>query len=395
MKYDFETLVSRKNSGSSKWTQMYDWNSNAADDVVPLSVADMEFKTPPEIVDGLKEYLDTAILGYTKAYRSYYEAVISWFDRRHGFKIEKDWIVNTPGVINAFYAAINAFTEKGDGVIIFRPIYYPFSVGIENTKRIIVNCPLIETDGYYTIDFDKFEELAKVSKNKAIIFCNPHNPVGRVWTKEEVEKVAEISLRNNLLIISDEIWADFTMPGYKHYTMGLVENGIGDRLILCTASSKTFNLAGLATSNIIVKNKELREKYNEMLIIMRSAAVNSMGLKACEVGYNQSEKWFDELLLVIDKNQKIVKAFFDKNFPEIKARLSEGTYLQWIDFRKLNMSNEELERFMHMDAQFFTDEGYVFGKEGSGFERINLAAPAWVIERELERLGKALKKIYK
>ena len=395
MKYDFETLVSRKGAGSSKWNQMYDWNPSVKDEVVPLSVADMEIKTPPEIVEGLKNYLDTAILGYTKPTRSYYEAVISWFERRNNFKIDKEWIFNTPGVINALYAGIEAFTNKGDGVIIFRPVYYPFSNSIEATGRTIVNCPLLENDGYYTIDYVKFAKLAAESTNKLLIFCNPHNPVGRVWKKEEIEKIAEIAIENNLIVISDEIWSDFVMPDYKYYTMGHIKELLDNNLIICTAPSKTFNLAGLGVSNIIIKNKELRDKYNERLLLMRSATVNVLGLKACEIGYNQSEEWFEQLLSLINKNQRLVKEFFDKNFPKIKVRLIEGTYLQWIDFRYLKMTNEELEEFMHMDAQFFTDEGYIFGSEGSGYERINLAVPTWILERELLRLEKSLVKIYK
>ncbi|MGF6905922.1 MalY/PatB family protein [Fusobacterium sp. PH5-44] len=395
MKYDFETLIPRKGTGSSKWNQMYDWNPDTSDDVVPLSVADMEFRTPPEIVEGLKKYLDNGILGYTKATRPYYEAVISWFARRHNFRIEKEWILNTPGVINAIYAGIKTFTNEGDGVIIFRPVYYPFSNSIEATHRKIVNCPLLEDDGYYTIDYDKFAELAKESKNKLLIFSNPHNPVGRVWKKTEIEKIAKIAIENNLTIISDEIWADFIMPGHEFYTMGHVEELLNNNLIICTAPSKTFNLAGLATSNIIIKNKELRDRYNEVLLMMRSAVVNILGLKACEIGYTESEEWFDQLLSLINKNQILVKNFFDEKFPKIKTRLIEGTYLQWIDFNCLEMTNDELERFMHMDAQFFTDEGYVFGQEGSGYERINLAVPTWVLARELERLEKALVKIYK
>ncbi|WP_022818795.1 MalY/PatB family protein [Fusobacterium russii] len=395
MKYDFTTLESRKNTGAIKWEQMYEWNPNVADDVVPLSVADMELKAVPEIIEGLKKYLDKAILGYTRAYPSFLESVVSWIDRRHNYKIEKEWIVNTPGVVNAFYAAVNAFTEPGDGVIIFRPVYYPFSMAIEKNNRKIVNCSLIETDGYYTIDFDKLEELAKNPENKLIIFSNPHNPVGRVWKEEELKKLGEIAVKNDIIIVADEIWCDIIMPGYKHFMMGRLGGEIENNLILCTAPSKTFNLAGMATSNIIIKNQELRDKYRQTLELMRSASVNILGFKACELAYNYGEEWLSELIELLDKNQKIVKKFFEEKFPKIKARLIEGTYLQWVDFRALNLSNEELEKFMHIDAEFFTDEGYIFGDEGSGYERINLAAPTWVIEEALNRLEISLKKIYK
>ncbi|RVU55711.1 MalY/PatB family protein [Anaerosphaera multitolerans] len=393
MGYDFETLVSRKKQGSEKWDQMYEWNPNVSEDVVPLSVADMEFKNAPEIIEGLKEYLDEVILGYAGPYPEYHEAVISWMKRRHNYDIEKDWIVTTPGVVNAFYAAVNAFTKEDDGVIIFRPVYYPFTNAIYANNRKLVNCPLIKTDGYYTIDFDKFEELARDPKNKLLIFCNPHNPVGRVWTRDELEKVGNICLENDIVLVSDEIWNDLIMPGYKHIMMGSISEEIENITITCTAPSKTFNLAGLATSNIIVKNEEMRSVYLEALAAMRSRMVNILGYKACELAYTKSEKWLDELIPVIDRNQRMVKDFFDERHPEIKAYLSEGTYLQWVDFSGLGLSNEELEEFMHMEAQFFTDEGYIFGEEGNGYERINLAAPTWVIKRELERLDKALVKL--
>lgn len=395
MKYDFTTLESRKNTGSIKWEQMYEWNPNVADNIVPLSVADMELKPVPEVIEGLKKYLDKVILGYTAAYPSFLNSVISWIEKRHKYKVEKEWIVNTPGVVNAFYAAVNAFTNPGDGVIIFRPVYYPFSMAIEKNNRKIVNCPLIETDGYYTIDFEKLENLAKKAENKLIIFCSPHNPIGRVWKKDELKKLGEIAVKNNTIIVSDEIWCDIIIPGYEHFMMGRLGGEIEDNLILCTAPSKTFNLAGMATSNIIIKNKELRDKYSETLQVMRSASINILGYKACELAYTYGEEWLFELIKLIDTNQKIVKKFFDEKFPKIKARLIEGTYLQWIDFRALNLSNEELENFMHMEAEFFTDEGYIFGDEGSGYERINLAAPTWVIEDSLKRLEKALIKIYK
>jgi aminotransferase/cystathionine beta-lyase len=374
---------------------MYGWNPNTKEGVVPLSVADMEFKMMPEVIEGLKKFLDVAILGYTKLPPGFVSAVMSWTERRYGYKIKKEWLVATPGVVNAFYAAVNAFTEPGDGVIVMRPIYYPMSAAIDRNKRTLVNCPLIETDGYYTIDFDKFDELSADPNVKMLIFCSPHNPVGRVWTKEELEKLAAIAVKNNLVVVSDEIHCDLIMPGNKHTVMATIGKDIEDRLITCFAPSKTFNLAGLATSAIIIANDKMRDKYNDTLLTMRSASVNILGYKACEIAYTEGEKWLDELIAVLDANQKLVKKYFEDNFPKLKAPLIEGTYLQWLDFRALGLSDEALEEFMHMDAEFFTDEGYVFGPEGSGFERVNLAAPTEVIKEAIERLGASLKKIYK
>ena len=395
MKYDFVTLLSRKESGSAKWEQMYEWNPNVKEDIVPFSVADMEIKNPPEVISGLKQYLDTTILGYTKASPAFLNSVISWLKRRHNYEVRKEWIVPTPGVVNAFYAAVNAFTKPEEGVIIFRPVYYPFSMAIEKNGRKLINCPLKNENNYYTIDYEKFEEEAKKPENKLLIFCSPHNPVGRVWKKEELEKVAEIAIKNNLIVVADEIWNDLIMPGYKHTVMATISKDLEERLLTCTAPSKTFNLAGLATSSIIIKNKKIREIYIETLQKMRSSTVNILGFKACEIAYNNCEQWLEELIQVLDTNQKIIKNFFDTKFPKIKVNLIEGTYLLWLDFRALGLSNEELENFMHIKAEFFTDEGYIFGNESSGYERINLAAPTWVIEAALKRLEIALKQIYK
>lgn len=395
MKYDFKTLVSRKGTGAAKWEQMYGWNSNVKDGVVPLSVADMELKNPPEVIEGLREFLNHAVLGYAMAYDGFYDAVIAWQKTRHNWDIKKEWIVNTPGVVSAFFAAVRAFTNPGDGVIIFKPVYYPFAMAIEKNERELINCPLINTDGYYTIDYDKFDELAKETKNKLLIFCSPHNPVGRVWKREELEKVAEIAIKNDLIVVSDEIWNDLIMPGYEHTVMAKVNEELNDRLITCTAPSKSFNLAGMATSNIIISNEKLRETFKKAVDVVHGGTINILGYKCCELAYTKCGEWLEEVIELIDTNQKVVKKFFEDNFPKIKAPLIEGTYLQWMDFSALGMSDNELEKFMHMEAEFFLDEGYIFGTEGSGYERINLAAPTDVIEKALERLGQALKNIYR
>ncbi|UTC66108.1 MULTISPECIES: MalY/PatB family protein [unclassified Treponema] len=391
--YDFVNTLSRKKIGAAKWELMYKWNPNVSEGVIPLSVADMEFKNPPEIIEGLKSYLDRLILGYSMRYADYDNAVINWLKRKHDYSVSPEMIMQTPGVVNAFFAAVNTFTEKGDGVIVMRPVYYPFSMAIEMNERELVNCPLLcDKDNYYTIDYDKFESLAKQPKNKLLIFCSPHNPVGRVWKKEELKRLAEIALENNVIVFSDEIWNDLIMPGYNHTLMASISKEIGANTITATAPSKTFNVAGLATSNIIVENENLRTKYYETLQKMRSSSVNALGLKACEIAYTRCDKWLDELLLVLDTNQKLVKNYFDSNFPMLKSRYIEGTYLQWIDFRALGMDNKALEDFMHNEAQFFTDEGYIFGSEGDGFERINIACPTKILEQHLEMLGGALKK---
>ncbi|GKV65884.1 MULTISPECIES: MalY/PatB family protein [unclassified Sporosarcina] len=394
MAYDFTTTVNRKNTGALKWEQMYGWNPDVTDDVIPLSVADMEFKNPPEVINGLKTFLDDAVLGYTGPTAGYLQAVVDWQRKRHEWKIEKEWIVNTQGIVSAFYTAIRAFSKKNDGVIIFRPVYYPFGAAIDDNERTAVNVPLLYNEGNYTIDFEDFEKAAAQPDNKILLFCSPHNPVGRVWTLDELEKVAAIAVKHDLLIISDEIWYDFTMPGYKHTVLATVSDQVQANLITCTAPSKTFNLAGMMTSNVIISDQDLRETYKRELEIIRADMVGILGYKACELAYTESEGWLEELLEVINTNQHVVHDYFKNHFPSIKAPLIEGTYLQWIDFRALNISHEELEEFLHNEAYFFTDEGYVFGEEGRGFERVNLALPTVALQQALERLGNSLKKRY-
>lgn len=390
MAYDFTTRVNRKNTGSLKWEQMYQLNPNVSEDVIPLSVADMEFKTAPEIVDGLKTFLDRAILGYTDQYESFLDAVVNWQKRRHDWDIDKEWIVNTQGVVSAFYTAIRAFSKQGEGIINFRPVYYPFAAAIKDNERTEVNVPLIKEDDYYTIDFEKFEEAAADPNNKVLLFCSPHNPVGRVWTKEELEKVANIAVKHDLYVISDEIWYDFVMPGHKHTVLAKVNDALHEKLITCTAPSKTFNLAGLMTSNIIISNKALRNQYKRELDNIHGGSVGILGYKACELAYDESEAWLDELLDIIDTNQHLVHDFFKENFPQIKAPLIEGTYVQWIDFNALELKPEALKQFLQEEAEFFASDGYVFGKEGRGFIRVNLALPTDALKETLDRLKKAL-----
>jgi len=392
--YDFETLVNRKGKGSSKWNQMVQWNPAVSEDVVPLTVADMEFKTAPEITTGLQRFLEDAVLGYSVPTTGYYEAVIDWQKRRHDFVVEREWIINSPGIVTALCAAVRAYTQAGDGVIIMTPVYYPFYAAIENAERKIVRNPLINHGGNYTIDFRGLNEHCKKHKNKLIIFSSPHNPVGRVWTREELGKLADIVVKNDMIIVSDEIHNDLIMPGYEHTVFQTLSDEIAERTITCTSPSKTFNLAGLCNSNIIIKNETLRAKMVKALTDTASNMVGIMGLEGCRIAYEEGEEWLDHLLPVIDRNQHLVRDYFKDNFPEITAPLVEGTYLQWVNFNKLGMTPQELENFMHLDAEFFTDEGYIFGDEGDGYERINIAAPTTVIEHSLKRLGAALDRFY-
>ncbi|WP_038106807.1 PatB family C-S lyase [Treponema pedis] len=392
MMYDFTTKISRKNTGSLKWDLMYSVNSDIGDEIVPLSVADMEFKNPPELIAGLKKALDETVLGYTGPTEEYKKTVKNWMRERHNWEIETDWIVPVSGVVPALYNAVREFTKPGEGVIIITPVYYPFFKAVNLQNRKIAECGLSEKNGNYTIDFDKLENLSKDKNNKALLFCSPHNPVGRVWKKEELQRVKDIILNSDLLLFSDEIHFDLIMPGYKHTVFQSLDTRLADRTVTFTAPSKTFNIAGMGISNIIIKNPDMRERFIKARDISSGMPTTPLGYKACEICYKECAKWLDECIKIIDKNQRNVKEFFEKEYPEIKAPLIEGTYLQWLDFRALKMDYKDLENFMIYKAQVFFDEGYIFGDGGKGFERINLAAPSSVISESLERLIGALKK---
>lgn len=386
-KYDFEKLINRKNTGSGKWNQMYEINPDVAEDIVPLSVADMEFKTAPEIVEGLKRFLDESVLGYTSATDDYYKSVIGWMERRHGFSPNKEWFIEMPGVVPALKHMVSALTRPGDSVLIMTPVYYPFRSVAEAQGRNIIETELIAEGNTYKIDFEDFEAKARREDVKLFILCSPHNPIGRVWTKQELELLCHLCYENDVFVISDEIHFDLIMPGYKHVSLGTFEEKYLENCAICTAPSKTFNLAGLQTANIFISNKDIRERVSKE---KGFGTLNAVGYKACELAYNCCEDWLEQAIEVIDGNRKYIGEFMARNIPRIKVFEMQATYLMWLDFNALGMDYKELEKFMQYKAQLFLDEGYIFGKGGYGFERINIACPKWVIEGAMERLLKAV-----
>lgn len=386
MKYDFETLIDRSAHGSGKWEEMRKKNPDTKAGVVPFSVADMEFKNAPEIGEGLKAYMDTHVLGYTSPTQDYLDTVCSWMREQHGWHIQPEHIVCTCGVVSALFVAVKAFCQPGDGVIVMPPVYYPFYAAAENGGCEVVRCPLIYKDHTYSMDFDLLEKLAAEEKNTMLIFCSPHNPVGRVWTPEELRRVGEICLKNNVRIISDEIHFDLVWPGY-HHTVFPNAGDFSDKVIVCTAPSKTFNLAAMQTSNIIIPNKADRERFLEVL---GHGGPGALGLEACRIAYTQCKPWMGEMLETIYGNYQFAVSFIGEHMPEIKPVELQGTYLLWLDCTALGKSAKELEALMVQKAQLFFDEGYVFGPEGEGFERVNLAVPRWALEEGLVRMEKAI-----
>ena len=385
MKYDFTSIPDRSGKGSAKW----DSAKNASTEFVPLSVADMEFPTARPIVEAIKNVAETQILGYTNPTEEYYNAVVSWMKRRHNFEIKKEWLLQTPGIINALSMLIETVTAPSDGVIVMPPVYYPFDMTITATGRHSVFCPLIENGGRYEIDYKLLEEKARDIKNTAVLFCNPHNPVGRVWSAEELARVAEICCNNGVFIIDDEIHNDLIMPECRHTVMANIGERVKNNIAVCTAPSKTFNLAGVQCSNIIIPNDEIRTRAlirNKMNMQMH---LNIFAYAACTAAYNECEEWLDELIEVISDNAKCVETFMENNFPEIKVYPLEGTYLQWLDMRSLGMTHIELREMLE-NAGIYLDNGEMFGPLGRGFQRINLACAKSTIERMLERFKKAV-----
>lgn len=392
MKYDFITQVDRSAQGSGKWNGMLQKNPNVKG-IVPFSVADMELKNPPEIMEGLQDFLkQDVILGYTSPTQRYFDNVIHWMQKRHQWIISKDWIVTTPGVVAALSIALEAICKPEDCVLIMSPVYYPFRKVIEANQLKIIETQLIEDHLNYSIDFDDLEKKASLKECKAMILCSPHNPIGRVWTKEELSKIAEICLKHDVFMISDEIHNDLILPGYKHTVLASLSEEIQNKTITCTSVSKTFNLAGMQISNIIIPDSKVKEAFNQVKAKRSIGNCNILSYEACSIAYEKCEAWLDELLLHIQNNEKLVLDFLKNELPCIQAAPLEGTYLLWLDLRALKLTCEDLEKLM-LKHDLYLDEGYIFGKGGEGFERLNLACPTDTLLKGLNRLKEAVEEI--
>ena len=391
MSYDFESRVDRAGTGSRKWNVMYDVNPDVAPGIPPFSVADMEYHTAPEIVEGLKEYINDAILGYSVPTNQMKQAVCKWMKTRHNWDVKPEWLLNSSGVVPALFASVAEFTQQDEGVILFTPVYHPFYMAVEENNRALVECPLILSEGpHYDIDFELFEKLSAESKNTMVILCSPHNPSGRVWTKEELTRIAEIAVKHNLIVVADEIHHDLIMPGFTHTVFETLSDEVAARTITCTSASKSFNLAGTQFSNIIVSNPELRSRLENRLQARETTSCNPISFKACELAYSKAGAWLDACIEAIDANQKQVIEFFTTKHPRVKLAPITGTYLQWLDFRDLGRAPEELDHLLQFEAQIFFTDGVFFGEAAQGFKRWNLAAPRVEIEEALDRLDTAL-----
>lgn len=388
--YNFDEVIERKGTNCAKWDG---WKTHdKAEDVMPLWVADMDFKALPEITEAIIERAKHGVYGYTFVDDEYFQAICDWMQRRHNLTVTPENIVTTPGVVTALKLAVNVFTKPGDAIIINKPVYAPFDGSIDANNRTKIECPMIYDGSSYKMDFELFEQLIVDNDVKMYILCNPHNPIGKVWTKEELQKMGNICKKHGVLVVSDEIHHDFVYPGYQYTSFVNADESFKEFSIICTAPSKTFNIAGIKTSNILFFNDKLKDTFTKAKGAYGfSAEPNIFGIEACKAAYTHGDKWVDELVAYLDGNVKFLDNYLKEKMPMIKLVKPEGLYVVWVDFNALNMSNEELASFMSDEAKVWFNEGYSFGKEGSGFERINIATPRSVLKEALDRLYNALK----
>lgn len=389
MGYDFDRVIDRRGSLCIK----YDFakERGKAEDVLPLWVADMDFQTAPEVLERLHGVVSHGIFGYSEGKDAYFQAVSRWYRKYFGWETKRQWLVKTPGVVFAIAAAIRAFTKEGETVLLQQPVYYPFAEAIRDNRRQLVNNPLKLSDGHYEIDFEDFEEKIIENKVKLFLLCSPHNPVGRVWKKWELEKMGEICLKHGVLVVSDEIHSDFTYPGHTHSVFASLREEFAENSIICTAPSKTFNLAGLQVSNIFIPNQELRQKFKKAVDQTGYSQVNLMGLAATQAAYETGEEWLAELKIYLKDNLEFVRTYLTERLPEIKLIEPEGTYLLWLDFRELGLTETEREELIVNKAKLWLDSGAIFGAGGEGFERINIACPRSTLRQALEQLETAVR----
>ena len=400
MTFNFDAEIDRTGTHSIKWEFLFEGHKlvfgdhaqakHGRDRLLPMWVADMDFRCPPAVIDALTERVAHGIFGYAMPSDSYYEAVINWMARRYGVVVERDWLVLTPGIVPALNMLVETLIAPGDKVLVQRPVYYPFFAAIANNGGEIVSNTLVLENGRYTIDFDDLAAKAADPAVKMAILCSPHNPVGRVWTREELTRFGEICLANDVLVISDEIHCDLIYDGVAFTSFAAINETFAQKSIICTAPSKTFNMAGLKTSNIIIQDKEIRAKLNKTLLRHGLLGGNALGLVATEAAYNHGEAWLAEVMAYIEANYHFMVAYLAEHLPQLEVIRPEGTYLVWVDCRKLGLDAAARRQLLLGEAKVFLDNGEMFGPEGEGFERFNLACPRSILAEALERIGTAV-----
>ena len=387
--YHFDEIIDRTGTGSLKVD--FAEARGKPKDVIPMWVADMDFRCPPAVTAALQKMTEHAIYGYSEPKPGYFEAVRSWFSRRHHWDVREEWLVKTPGVVFALCAAIRTLTKEGDAILIQPPVYYPFAASIRDNRRKLVENQLVLCNGRYTIDLADFERKIIDNKVRLFILCNPHNPVGRIWTKAELTAMADICRAHDVKIVSDEIHADFAFPGHACTPFGTLGTPYLREAVICTAPSKTFNIAGLQVSNIFIADEEIRRKFRQEIDATGYSQMNTAGLVAAQAAYEEGEEWFNALLTYLTGNLAILRQFTEKRLPGVTLIEPEGTYLPWLDFSGTGMKGKTLDDFIVNEAGLWLDDGEIFGPGGEGFQRINIACPAAILKQALERLDAALK----
>ena len=390
-KYNFDEYIERRNTSSMKWDLVGERFGDP--DLLPYWVADMDFKSPPEVIEAIEEKLKHGVLGYPTVKESLIESVVNWEKTRHGWSFDKSAVTWAPGVVGGLAFAIEAYTKPGDGIILQTPVYPPFYEIIEMSGRHVVKNPLKRENDRFVMDLEGLEKLITPTC-RTIIFCSPHNPVSRVWTKPELEKLAEIAERKDMLILSDEIHQDIVFSDAKHTCLATLP-GMEKRTLTYIAPSKTFNLAGLSSSVVVIPDSSLMEKYKSVLVRFHLSRLNAMGLVAMEAAYTKCAEWADEMVAYLEGNRDYAEKFVKERMPKAKMDHPEGTYIFWIDFRGYGFDGKTLPEFLARDAKVALNKGLDFGSEGDGFARINVGTTRKQIEEGLERIAKALERTCK
>ena len=386
MKYDFDKVTPRCGTNS------YKWDSTDDKEVLPMWVADMDFPTAPCIINALEKRVEHGIFGYTRVPEEYYDAVISWFSRRHHWKPRREWFIYTSGVVPALSAVIKALTNVGDKVLTLTPVYNCFFSSIRNNGCELDSCALRYEDNTFSIDYEDLERRAADPKTTLMLLCNPHNPSGRVWTREELRRIGDICIKNNVVVVADEIHCELVHPGFTYTPFASVSEEFQKHSVTCVAPSKAFNIAGLQIANIIVENDEWRQRIDKAININEVCDVNPFGVIATIAAYNEGEEWLNQLLQYIHGNYLFFKDYCEEHLPQLPVAPLEGTYLAWMDCRSLGIPSEELEEELMKEAKLWLNAGSMYGKEGEGFMRWNLACPRQLVKEGLERFSQFVNK---
>ena len=387
--YNFDEVIDRKGTNCLK----YDFAGDRGypEGVLPFWVADMDFRTAPPVIEELARRVQHGIFGYTDPGADYRAAVWNWMKTQHDWTPAVGSLTITPGVVFALGMAVQSFTAPGDAVLIQQPVYYPFSSIILGNDRQLVNSPLVLKDGHYEIDFVDFEQKITSKNVKLFLLCNPHNPAGRVYTRDELQKMATICLQHGVTIVADEIHNDFIRKGYEHTVLASLGNDIAQHVVTCTAPSKTFNLAGLQISNIFIENESMRQKFRATIDHAGYSQPNALGMFAAQAAYEKGLPWLEALRDYLEQNYQKTKAFLAQHLPKVTLIEPEGTYLLWLDFRAYGLSAKELDHLIVHEANLWLDSGHIFGKDGEGFERLNIACPWATLEQGLKQLARTFK----